>query len=470
MPFKASSTLGYDELIIGLASVFGSLIIILTYALFPNLRKLRYVELVFYVAVNDLFASIGLALGAVPNDSAACWYQGISSTVNYISSAFWTTVILFQVYLVVIRNGRVLKDMFWIHVFCWGWPVVLALLPLTTNTYNNTDDESSWCFVASTRHSPPWGELFWVLFSFFVWIWLCMITNCVQIAMIVRKLRNLQVVSDVVRSTVKKLIFYPVITVLCWSLNTAANIYVLTKDVNYASLSTTWDTVATLGIVFAASQGVLNAVVFIAMNTIVREHWAELLFRLYRLLFCCTIDKDRPALRTYSNAADMTQQLSSQQQQATNNVLHKLDPSSAQPKQPHQLKHHLHPEDMHERGVSVDERAGPVSQANIFRDTVLSDAGGMRLSTYFSISLPVEDELDFVGADMRTVEEEQQQGVRESNFFGGFRGSSVHNSHNNNHINSNARRSSLFGYFRSSVANTRQSTGGVTLDQEVGDL
>lgn len=40
-------------------SVFGSFSVILTYAIFPDLRRLRYVELVFYVAVNDLLAAIG---------------------------------------------------------------------------------------------------------------------------------------------------------------------------------------------------------------------------------------------------------------------------------------------------------------------------------------------------------------------------------------------------------------------------
>ena len=112
-----SSSLAYDEIAAGSASACGSLIIILTYLLFSNLRKLRYIELVFYVAVNDFIASIGLALGPSPNDSFACWFQGLSSTINFISSAFWTVIILYQVYLVVVQNGKVLQNMFWIHVF-----------------------------------------------------------------------------------------------------------------------------------------------------------------------------------------------------------------------------------------------------------------------------------------------------------------------------------------------------------------
>lgn len=505
----ASSTLAYDELIVGLASVVGSSIIILTYVLFPNLRKLRYVELVFYVAVNDLVASIGLALGPVPNDSFECWFQGLSSTINFISSAFWTTVILYQVYLVVIKNGRVLKDMFWIHVFCWGWPVVLAILPLSTNTYNNPDDESTWCFVANTRHSPPWGELFWVLFTFFVWVWLCMIINCVQIVRIVLKLRNMQVVSHVVQSTVNKLIFYPVITILCWTLNTAANVYVFTSGASFNNLSPAWDAVSTVGIILAAAQGVFNAAVFIGMNTIVREHWAELLYRLYRLLVHCTVDKDRPALRTASRSVDVdTTHLSDSATTAaalkaaaaaagitttTDNILHKQAMNVSRiNKLEHAERRTDNRETEKETEIETDDdyRTGPLSQANLFRDTAISDAGlGVRLSSYLSVALPVDEELDFIGADLRTSTAEvetdnmfsrassifggyhaRQSGAqaapRQSSIFGYFRNSTAENT-------ATGRQSSVFGIFRNSTARGlagAHAGTSATLDQVVGEL
>jgi len=293
--------LGNAEIAMGSFAIAGSLVIILTYFLFPNLRKLRYVELVLYIAINDLIASIGLAMGPVPNDSFACWFQALSTDICYVSSAFWTVVILYQVYLVVIKRGSVLKNMLLIHLFCWGWPIVLAMLPLSTNTYNNPDDESTWCFVANRRDSPPWGELFWVLFSFFFWIWLSIFVNVVQIVHIMLELRSMQVVSTAVISTVRKLIFYPLITFLCWTLNTAANMYVFSSNTTFATMDSGWSTLASVGVLLALSQGLLNCIVFISMNTIVREHWKELLYRMYMLLCCCKRVKERTIVRQQSS-------------------------------------------------------------------------------------------------------------------------------------------------------------------------
>ena len=40
-------------------SIVGSLVMILSYSFFINIRKLKYFEIVFYIAINDFIASIG---------------------------------------------------------------------------------------------------------------------------------------------------------------------------------------------------------------------------------------------------------------------------------------------------------------------------------------------------------------------------------------------------------------------------
>lgn len=52
-----------DEVLVpGVLSIIGSCSVILTYILFSDLRRLRYVEFVFYVSVNCLIAAIGKQL------------------------------------------------------------------------------------------------------------------------------------------------------------------------------------------------------------------------------------------------------------------------------------------------------------------------------------------------------------------------------------------------------------------------
>lgn len=78
-------------------SVITSFFVILTYILLPQTRKLRYVELVFYVSINDFFASIGVSLGETKDGSFACWFQGLTTNYNYLSALFWSGVIIYQV-------------------------------------------------------------------------------------------------------------------------------------------------------------------------------------------------------------------------------------------------------------------------------------------------------------------------------------------------------------------------------------
>ncbi len=143
-------------------SCVGCSLIILTFIMFPDLRRLRYIELVFFVAVNVLIASIGAisdfwyfyfhllifltltaggALGNVPNGSFACYFQGFTMTANVVSATFWTVVIAFQLWY-VITKGQTIKDLRPFHLVCSGLPLILALLPLSTNAYGKHHSSS----------------------------------------------------------------------------------------------------------------------------------------------------------------------------------------------------------------------------------------------------------------------------------------------------------------------------------------
>eukprot|EP01034_Spumella_vulgaris_P034812 gene34812-42933_t len=100
------------------------------------------------------------------------------------------------------------------------------MLPLTTNTYGNTDDSSSWCFVTTRHDSPSWG------------------------------------------------------IVTCWAVSTVIDIYgVYHNDVN--ENLTHLSRAAT---VFSIMQGVLFAFVFFGMNPMIRTKWRALLFRRYNAM------------------------------------------------------------------------------------------------------------------------------------------------------------------------------------------
>lgn len=277
-----------NEVIPGIISSVSSFSVCLTYAMFPELRSLRYIELVFYVSINDFIASIAISLGYSPSGSSACWFQGIATTYNFLAAILWTTIITFQVYMVVCRQN-VIKDLTYAHVICWGLPLIATLLPLSTNTYALPDDESNWCFVADRSDSPKWGEIVWFVLSFYGWIWLAMLFNIVFVVAIVYRFYQMQDVPDRVVSTIRKLLLYPIIISFCWSMSTFTDLYSTVYTGEFSSSFYIVDGVATI---LAVSQGFLFAVVFFGFNPLVRKAWLDL-FRKMGLLAPEKIEQPR---------------------------------------------------------------------------------------------------------------------------------------------------------------------------------
>jgi hypothetical protein len=50
------------------------------------------------------------------------------------------------------------------HVFCWGFPIIVTLLPFISGNYGGSDDDGgSWCFVVDDDRSGEWDRTiyFW---------------------------------------------------------------------------------------------------------------------------------------------------------------------------------------------------------------------------------------------------------------------------------------------------------------------
>lgn len=288
----ADSVFGTAMITSGALSSLGSAIVVITYATFADLRRLRYVELVFYVSLNDFIASVGIALGPSPNYSTECYYQGFTSNFNYLCSIFWSSVISYQVWLIVF-SGQVIKDMRPFHVICWGFPLLLSLLPYSTNMYNNPDDESTWCFVAQRSDSPPWGQLFWIFFGFYLWIFLAVAFSVVTMITIFLRLKQMHVVPAVVYSTLKRLIPYPAITLTCWVVNSCLNLYYASENIQFGTGSAAIQDLYVFAMAIATLQGFFNATAFFTLNPSVRYLWGEQIKQWtgVELTSCCCVSQ-----------------------------------------------------------------------------------------------------------------------------------------------------------------------------------
>ncbi len=117
-----------------------------------------------------------------------------------------------------IKNRRITpRVVVTVHCICWGVPLLVTLLLLTTNTYGKTNNNAPWCFIGNRSGSPSWGILVWALCSFFVWLWLILIVNLCLIISIVTRLRSIDNANQITNWQVVKLCLYPIVAIICWT-------------------------------------------------------------------------------------------------------------------------------------------------------------------------------------------------------------------------------------------------------------
>ena len=266
MPVANTAFLHEPAVIVGsVCSLVASLMVISSYALFKDLRKLRYVELLTYVAVNDFLFSICSLLGNVKEGSFDCYFQGIIGSASCVSSAYWTTVITYQLYIACL-DGRILRRLKWMRVAGTICPLGFALLPLTTNTYA-PDGTGDYCFINSKGIYVVWKIL-----SFYIWILIGVTVQIVLLALIARRLSILRKNSNNVNkiwASLWKLAWYPLIFIICWTPDACINLDSHDRDPPRQ--------VTEFAIMSMILQGFFFGIVFFSCNKVVRDRWYYLI-------------------------------------------------------------------------------------------------------------------------------------------------------------------------------------------------
>lgn len=141
-----------------MVSVIMCSIVVITFISSPQLLCKRYHEIVFYGIACDLVASIGGTLGLHTEVNASCYTQWFLTNNFGLSSILWTLCILVELFqtMKLMRTSR--KQKIYFHVFCWGFPLVFTLLPLTTESVGppSTGGSGDWCYLVPS----PSGELY----------------------------------------------------------------------------------------------------------------------------------------------------------------------------------------------------------------------------------------------------------------------------------------------------------------------
>lgn len=194
-------------------------VLLLTHVL--RLREKGTYQLIFWLCVADLLSCFKRMMWDQRENAVGCFFQAILGQYPYIASFLWTCCICHTYYVAVIE-GQMDWDKRYLckyHLICWGVPLVLGVLPLTTGSYGPT--EVGWCWIVNDD-SNHIGTA-WRFVCFYIPLWLCLTFNCVMLTKLYTGIRDALAAqgeeegqSSKASLTQARLLLYPAVMVLCW--------------------------------------------------------------------------------------------------------------------------------------------------------------------------------------------------------------------------------------------------------------
>jgi len=193
----------------------------------PNLRKSRAMRML--VSLNTIsFLSSIVNLWSWPDtnfrNTKLCFFQGFFMQLTQMSENVWILAIAVDLFLVVniysLKQNQEALHKFEIayHAVCWGVPLVLALLPLSTSSYGFS---GAWCWMVNT---DPASNA-WRFVVFYIPLYIFIISIFVLYGLVGRHMyTSFKSVSgakseDVLKSEKKylyKMVAYPIGFLLIW--------------------------------------------------------------------------------------------------------------------------------------------------------------------------------------------------------------------------------------------------------------
>lgn len=126
-----------------------SVVIILTLRYNLLVGERRLVHYIYCIAISDTIVSLCIAVGFPRSTSITCATQGFLSLFFSRASIFFTDVLIFQLFYLILFKRYFLKikhD----HIIVWTLNSILQFVPLTTGTIYGQDDDDAGSAVGIT--------------------------------------------------------------------------------------------------------------------------------------------------------------------------------------------------------------------------------------------------------------------------------------------------------------------------------
>lgn len=115
-------------------------------------KNINYIMTI--IAVTNLLLAASIFIGQPHDGTFLCWIQAVTTNYFCLVHIFWSTMLAYTLF-------KAAKDLASTNVFSklfialgFVFPMVITLLPLTTNNYGNPDADRGWCFLDDRDDSP----------------------------------------------------------------------------------------------------------------------------------------------------------------------------------------------------------------------------------------------------------------------------------------------------------------------------
>ena len=236
--------------IASILSLLGCSVIIILYFACKELQGFAF-KLITYLSLLDLLHCIVFILPTY--DSASnepiCILQSYLLTIITLESVIWTLIICIFIYLSVVKklacDCYVTKTFVLLSFFC----IFISLVPFTTSNFSNYASRLGWCWLKSD---------FYKFVLLYIPLWIIFFVNTAIYVIVIKTLRcELDGFedTDVKKSIIRKLRFYPVLLIVSF---TPVTILRITQFMNHKP----HEALIILSGVFTCLNGCFNFVVY----------------------------------------------------------------------------------------------------------------------------------------------------------------------------------------------------------------
>ncbi|XP_060794273.1 G-protein coupled receptor 157 isoform X1 [Neoarius graeffei] len=152
-------------------SVLGSVLVVSSYLLWPDLRTTPR-QLLVFLSVADFLSALSYSYGVYQVFKANTWdcvVQGAVSTFSNTSSFFWTVAIGVYLYIFIVKSSQRLADtlVLYFHLISWGVPlaITVAAVSLQKIGYDASEVSVGWCWISIEEDD----HVMWMLLTGKIW-------------------------------------------------------------------------------------------------------------------------------------------------------------------------------------------------------------------------------------------------------------------------------------------------------------